>query len=66
MSGRANLPVQVITCRVRNRKTGIVEEIISHGIDLGTGRTVVMEQVGVRAVAYLRIDPELGWILKED
>ena len=66
MSDRAESLIQVITCREKNKKTGIVEELISHGIDFGTGQTVVMEQICVRAVGYLRIDPELGWVLKED
>lgn len=66
MSGRAEYPIQVITCREKNEKTGVVEELISHGVDLGTGRTVVLEQVCVGRVNYLRRDPDLGWILKEN
>ena len=55
--------IQVITCMGKNEKTGKKEEVISHGVDLSTGKIVVMEQVAVRNAGYLKGDPDLGWVI---
>ena len=65
MNSPAKIRTLVITFFEKNQKTGRVEEIISHGVDLATGNNVPMEPVTVQMAGYLGKDPDLGWFVQE-
>jgi hypothetical protein len=64
MSAPTTGPVLVITYREKNEKTGKMEEAIDHGVDLSTGKIVILEQTIVQMAGYVRRDPDLGWVLR--
>lgn len=52
----------VITYKEKHPKTGREEVFISHGVDMETGRNIVMEPVMLREAPYVKLDPDLGYI----
>lgn len=48
----------VITSKERNARTGRDEEVVSHGIDATTGKTVIMSCDPIERIGA-RFDPEL-------
>lgn len=49
----------VIVVTERNKK-GDLEEIISHGVDMETGRDVIMQCIPVKSCDYIYYDKESG------
>jgi hypothetical protein len=57
--------IAVTVTKQRNPRTGQVEEIVSHGIDMRTDKTVVLPPEPMTAIGA-RFDRDLvGWVLKE-
>lgn len=51
----------IIVCTFieKNKRTGINEEIVSHGIDYNTGRVIIMEQCPISQIKTV-YNKELG------
>lgn len=56
----------VIVVKERNPKTGRVEEVVSHGIDYTTGRTVVLSSDSPKLIGAT-FDADIGeYVLRAD
>ena len=61
--------ILLITCTETNKRTGKKETIVSHGIDMDSGKTIILPcdpiEVFVRTCGA-RFDQDMGeWIMKE-
>lgn len=59
------MPILVITTMEPNPKTGRMELVASHGVDLDTDRAVVLSCDHPQALGA-RVDPEMGeWVIPD-
>ncbi len=55
--------ISVIVVKEKNLKTGRVEEIVSHGVDLDTLKNIILPQVSPKELGAV-YDKEHGYILR--
>ena len=60
------MAMMLVTCRERDERTGLVETLVSHGVDLDTGKTVVTdgETLACWKIRGATFDKDMGeWII---
>ncbi|QIG65807.1 hypothetical protein phiOC_p142 [Ochrobactrum phage vB_OspM_OC] len=57
--------IQLITTKEINTKTGVEEDIISHGVDAETGRNIALPNVSLTAIGA-KYHNDYGWILDDE